>query len=92
MCSSLGKDTFSAPSFPQLPIVLCVGLRPHGLSTLSFVTSIAFILVQLTFESFGSQGGETLWVLLPRRYSLTEKSSILWLYSLSASSARLSEP
>lgn len=29
---SLEKNTHLAHSFPQLPKVLCVGLKPHGLS------------------------------------------------------------
>jgi hypothetical protein len=28
VCSSLGKPKFPIPIFPQLPIVLCVELRP----------------------------------------------------------------
>lgn len=31
MCSSLGKTISPALNFPQLPIVLCIGLRPHRL-------------------------------------------------------------
>ena len=39
VCSSLGTIS-PPPSFPQLPIVLCVGLSPHGLCSTHFVTCI----------------------------------------------------
>jgi hypothetical protein len=45
VCSSLGKSTSPITIFPQLPIVIYVGLRPHGLFSIQF----AVILVQLTF-------------------------------------------
>lgn len=36
VCSSPGKTTFLAHSFPKLHIVLCVGLRPNGLFPVQF--------------------------------------------------------
>ncbi|EGV96540.1 hypothetical protein I79_000565 [Cricetulus griseus] len=50
VCSSLGRASSSAPSFPQLPIVLYVELRPHGhFSPVQFGIFIDVIFVQLTF-------------------------------------------
>lgn len=34
----------AAPSFPQLPIALCVGLRPHGLVTIQFGMFVSVFL------------------------------------------------
>lgn len=49
MCSFLGRATFSAPSFPQLPVVLWVGLRPRRLFPIQFGMLISVTLVHLTF-------------------------------------------
>lgn len=47
------------PVFFQLPVVVCVGLRPCGLFSIQFVLFIDVILGQLTL---GSQVGKTLQV------------------------------
>lgn len=47
--SSLGKLTSPTLSFPHLPIVLYVGMRTRGLSSVQFATSLDVILVLLTF-------------------------------------------
>lgn len=36
MCTFLVKTTSSAPSFAHLPVVLCVGLRLHGILPVLF--------------------------------------------------------
>lgn len=47
------------PSFTQLQILLCIGLRPHGFS----LSTSACPLVQSLFSSCsGSHVGKTLWV------------------------------
>lgn len=48
VCSSLGKTTSPAPRIAQLPIVICVGLRPHGLFPF-YGMFVSIILVQLMF-------------------------------------------
>lgn len=48
--SSLGKTTSPAPlSFSHLPIVLCIGLGPHGFCPVQFGQLVDVMLVQLTF-------------------------------------------
>lgn len=48
-----------APSFPQFPVVCCVGLRPPGL----FLCSLVCPLVLSLFSScIGSHTGVNLWV------------------------------
>lgn len=49
VCSSLGKTNSQAPIFPQLPVVLHKGVRPHGLLSIHFVRFLSVILAQLTF-------------------------------------------
>lgn len=58
-CCALGRTTSPVASFFQLPVVVCVGLRPCGLFSIQFVLFIDVILGQLTL---GSQVGETLQV------------------------------
>lgn len=43
------KSTSPAPHCPQLPVILCVGLRPHGLCPVHFSMSTGIILVQCVF-------------------------------------------
>lgn len=47
ICSSLGKTTSPTPSFPQLPIVLCIGLRPQKLLSMQFGIFVGVLLVKL---------------------------------------------
>lgn len=46
--TNMGKTPFPSPSFPQLPIVSCVGSRPQGLFPIHFGTCIGVIFVQVT--------------------------------------------
>lgn len=51
VCSSLARTTCHVPSFPQLPVVPCVGLRLHGLSLCSLeclLVSSLFSLLSVT--------------------------------------------
>jgi hypothetical protein len=48
MCSSLGKTTSPFPSFPRLLVVLCIGLRAHGLFSGQFGMSVGIVPLQLT--------------------------------------------
>lgn len=57
VCSSLGKATSLVPSFPQLPIPLCAGFRPHELLP---VHSGMFIGIILFSSHFNGQVDETL--------------------------------
>lgn len=49
VCFPLGKATSPTPSFPQLLLVLCVGLKPHGLLSIQFGMLTDVIVVQLMF-------------------------------------------
>lgn len=49
VCSSLEKTTSPIPSFPQLPIDACVGLRPHRPFPAQPGTIIGVNLAQLAF-------------------------------------------
>ena len=49
VCSLLGKATSPALSFPQLPIVLCVGCRPSGFFLVQSGMSIGVSLVHYAF-------------------------------------------
>lgn len=44
LCSSLGSIPSFTPGFTQLPVVFCVGLRTHGLSS---------IWLGINFQNFG---------------------------------------
>lgn len=57
--SSPGKSTSLAPSFAQLPVLLCVGLWSSGLLIVQFGMSIDITLVQFIF---GRLCYEILWV------------------------------
>lgn len=46
MCSSMGKTSSLSSKFLQLPMVLCEGLKPHGLLLIYFGLSNGIILVQ----------------------------------------------
>lgn len=50
MCSSLGRATSSAPSFTQLVVVLCVGLKLLELFLCAAVIFVGVPLAQLTME------------------------------------------
>ena len=58
-CSSLMKIIFPTLNISQLPVVLCVGLRPleHSLIHVSIYADI--VLIQLMLDS---HNGKTLWV------------------------------
>jgi hypothetical protein len=45
VCSSLGKTTSFAPSFLQLSIVLCVGLRPQPFGLLKWLGKVFSLLL-----------------------------------------------
>lgn len=45
MCSSMGKTSSLSRKFLQLPMVLCEGLKPHGLFPIYFGLSNGIILV-----------------------------------------------
>ena len=47
VCSSLGKATYPSLSLPQLPIILSVGWRPHGIFPVLFGMSIGVVHAQL---------------------------------------------
>lgn len=49
-CSYLGKSISPAPSFPQVPGVLCVELRLPGPSFIYFHMSVVVVFVQLIFR------------------------------------------
>lgn len=61
VCCSFGKFTSPAPSFPQLPVVVCVGLRPRGCFLVQFDVFVGVILV---YSALDDHVGETLLVKL----------------------------
>lgn len=48
---SLKNITSLASSFPSLPTIFCVGLRPYGFSSVHFCMFSGVMLAQLTFWS-----------------------------------------
>lgn len=74
-----GEGTSPLPSFTQLLVVLCLGLRPRGLSP----TCLACSSVSSIFSScLGSHTGKTFADKasdVTRRLSITAGSLILWL-------------
>lgn len=60
-----------APSFAQLPVVICVGLRPQGLCTIHCGMFIFDILVQLIFVVL------CLWDFIGLFYDITQSHSKL---------------
>ena len=62
------------PSIPQLPVVLCIGLRPHGLSPVNLVHLLLMPLFILLLRQ------SCMWDFMgvasdfPRRHNLTENS------------------
>lgn len=67
----LGELPFPVPSFPQLPIILYVGLRPHGLFSEQIDIFIDFILVQLTLWQSWWEDFMDVISDVSRRYNLT---------------------
>lgn len=57
--SSLGKAVSPALSIPQLPGVLWLGLRPHGLFLVPISMSIVPVLLMFEWSC-----GETVWIYL----------------------------
>lgn len=57
VCLSLERIKSFAPSFCQLPIILCVGLKP-----LVFYPYVILVVSPFFSSCFDSQFGETLWV------------------------------
>lgn len=53
------RDDFSPLSIPSLPVVLCVGVKPHGLSLLTLVFLLLLSLFSLSSDSCVD---ETLWL------------------------------
>jgi hypothetical protein len=49
VCSSLGRATYPAPSFTQLPIVVSVASRSMGFFPVQFDFLVGALLIQLTF-------------------------------------------
>lgn len=49
-CSFLSKTTSCIPSFPQLSIVIWVGLRSCGLLPILFDMSVGITFCQLVFD------------------------------------------
>lgn len=52
VCSSQEETIPPVLSIPSLLVVLCVWLRPHGLSPIDFVTS-TIVLIQSVFKLLG---------------------------------------
>jgi hypothetical protein len=50
VCLSLKKTIFHSLSIPYLPIVLCVGWRPHGFIPDHISMSVVAVLAQFTFR------------------------------------------
>lgn len=80
MCSSQEKTTFPAPCFPLLTIVLCVGLRPCGLSQVYIGKSLGVVLIQLLFEQYNI--GKILYLLLQTSPGDTISQKTPWSFSL----------
>lgn len=49
LCSSTGRTLYPTPSFPRLPVILCEGLRLHGLFCL-FHMAIGVVLVEHIYK------------------------------------------
>lgn len=76
----LRKTTSLSPSFYQLPIVLCIGLRPCGQFPIQFSISVGVILVQPMFRQLYWCGLIGVTSDVTRRHNCTLYSMILWLF------------
>lgn len=79
VCSFLGRTISPASSFTQLPIVLCLGLMPHGSFPMQIAMLIGILFAQLMF------GWSCWWDFIGiastvnRRHNFMANFLILWL-------------
>jgi hypothetical protein len=71
VCSSLGKAIFLTPRIPQLLVILCIKLKPHGLFPVNFGICIVIDLVQIMVRLI------CLWDFMDVAPGITRKRSLI---------------